>query len=238
MSDKPRSLVLPTLAAVVFLGVTLGAGNWQLNRAQTKREAQARIDHLAQEAPLTLTGAGGDVETLRGRRVLVTGSFDVGHEIFIDNRTLKGRPAYQVLTPLRIAGSDAAVLVDRGLVQRSWEANALPLVPALPTGVSIEGIAALPSGKYLELSRHTVDGKVWQNLDMERYAKTVPYALLPIVVNQLNDTGDGLHRHWVRPDTGVEKHVGYAFQWFAMAVAIVVIYVVLYAKRRKQIKSK
>lgn len=238
MPDKPRSLLLPTLAAVVFLGITLAAGNWQLNRAQYKRELQARTDRLAQEAPLVLNGAVVDAEKLRGRRVVVTGSFDVGREIFIDNRTVQGRPAYQVLTPLRIAGSDTAVLVDRGLVQRSWETKSLPVVPPLPAPVRIEGIAAPPSGKYLELSQHTVDGKVWQNLDLERYAKTVPYVLLPIVVTQLNDTGDGLYRHWVRPDTGVEKHVGYAFQWFAMAVTIIVIYVVLYAKRRKQIKSK
>mgnify|MGYP000592546957 CR=1 FL=1 len=238
MADKPRSLLIPTLAAVLFLGITLAAGNWQLNRAQHKRELQARMDRLAQETPLILTGAVVDAEKLHGRRVAVTGSFDVGHEIFIDNRSVQGRPAYQVLTPLRIAGSEQAVLVDRGLLQRSWQAKSLPVVPAVPAPVRIEGVAVPPGGKYLELSRHTVDGKVWQNLDLERYAKTVPYVLLPMVLTQLNDTGDGLRRQWVRPDAGVEKHAGYAFQWFAMSVTIIVIYVVLYAKRRKQIKSK
>ena len=238
MPNKPRSLALPTVAAVVFLGVTLAAGNWQLNRAQYKRELQAQLDRLAQEPPLALNGTVVDAEQMRGRRVVVTGGFDVSHEIFIDNRTAQGRPAYQVLTPLRIAGSDVAVLVDRGLVQHAWGTQVLPVVPALSAPVRIEGIAAPPSGKYLELSQHTMDGKVWQNLDMGRYAKTVPYVLLPIVVTQLNDTGDGLYRQWVRPDAGVEKHVGYAFQWFAMAATIIVIYVVLYAKRRKQIQSK
>jgi surfeit locus 1 family protein len=238
MSGKPRSLLLPTLAALVFLGITLAAGNWQLNRAQYKRELQVRIDRLAQEAPLVLSGGPVDAERMHGRRVLVTGGFDAAHEIFIDNRTAQGRPAYQVLTPLRIAGSDTAVLIDRGRVQHTWEAKSLPVVPTLSASVRIEGVAAPPSGKYLELSRQTVDGKVWQNLDMERYARTVPYTLLPVVVTQLNDTGDGLYRHWVRPDAGVEKHLGYAFQWFAMAVTIVVIYVVLYAKRRKQIKQE
>lgn len=238
MSDRPRSLVLPTLAAIVFLGITLAAGNWQLNRAQYKRQLQARIDRLEQEPPLVLGGAVVDAGALQGRRVVVTGTFDVAHEIFVDNRTFQGHPAYQVLTPLRIAGSDVAVLIDRGLVQRTWEAKALPVVPAVPAPVRIEGMAGPPGGKYLELSKHTVDGKVWQNLDLGRYAKTVPYTLLPIVVTQLNDTGDGLHRHWVRPDVNVQMHLGYAFQWFAMSVTIVIIYVVLYAKRRKQIKQK
>lgn len=238
MADKPRSLLLPTLAAILFLGITLAAGNWQLHRAQYKRELQARIDRREQEPPLALDAHSTDVQALQGRRVVVTGAFDVAHEVFIDNRTVQGQPAYQVLTPLRIAGSDAAVLIDRGLLRRNWEAKVLPVVPPLPTPVRIEGMAGPPPGKYLELSKHTVDGKVWQNLDLARYAKTVPYPLLPIVVTQLNDTRDGLYRHWVRPDVNVQMHLGYAFQWFAMAVTIVIIYVVLYAKRRKQIKQK
>ncbi len=238
MEDKPRSLLWPTLAALFFLAVTVAAGNWQLHRAQYKRELQARIDRRAAEPPLVLDAAATDVQRLQGRRVLATGSFDVAHEIFIDNRSLEGQPAYQVLTPLRLAGSDAAVLVDRGLLRRSWEQKALPVVPPVPAPLRIEGMAGPPPGKYLELSKHTVDGKVWQNLDMARYAKTVPYPLLPIVVTQLNDTGDGLYRHWVRPDVNVQMHLGYAFQWFAMAVTIVIIYVVLYAKRRKQIRQK
>lgn len=238
MADKPRSLLIPTLAAVALLALTLAAGNWQLGRAQYKRELQARVDRLAAERPEVLSGAQVDAESMRGRRVVINGEFDTMHEIFIDNRTAKGRPAYQVLTPLRIADSAAAVLVDRGLVQRTWEPKSLPVVPTIPPPVHIEGIAAPPGGKYLELSEHTVDGKVWQNLDMARYAKSLPYPLLSIVVTQTNDTGDGLYRQWVRPDTGVEKHVGYAIQWFAMSAAIVIIYVVMYAKRRKQIEPK
>lgn len=238
MADKPRSILVPTLAAIFFLALTLAAGDWQLHRAQYKRELQARIDRRAQEPPLTLDAAATDAERLQGRRVVAVGSFDAAHEIFIDNRTLDGQPAYQVLTPLRIAGSGVAVLIDRGLIRRSWEAKAPPVVPPVAAPVRIEGMAGPPGGKYIELSKHVVDGKVWQNLDMARYAKTVPYALLPIVVTQLNDTGDGLYHHWVRPDVNVQMHLGYAFQWFAMAATIVVIYVVLYAKRRKQIKQK
>lgn len=238
MTGAARSFLWPTLLAAALLGVTLAAGKWQLNRAEYKRALQARIDRLAQEPPLQLTGMVSEAPQLHGRRVVVTGAFDTRHELFIDNRTLRGGPAYQVLTPLRIAGSDAAVLVDRGLLGRRWEAKSLPAVPSPTPPVRIEGIAAPPPGKYLELSEQTVNGKVWQNLDMPRYAATLPYPLLPVVVTQLNDTGDGLHRQWLRPDAGVEKHLGYAFQWFAMSAAIVVIYMVMYAKRRKQDKPK
>lgn len=238
MIERRHSLLWPTVAAVILLAITLAAGNWQLERARYKRELAARVDTLAKAPPLTLTGREREAAPLHGRRVRVVGRFDPEHEIFIDNRTLQGRPAYQVYTPLRIEGSDAAVLVDRGLVARSWQGPAVPVVPTPAAPVTIDGMAVPPPGKYLELSSQVVQGKVWQNLDLPRYAGGLPYPLLPVVVIQLNDTGDGLHRHWQRPDTGVEKHLGYAFQWFAMAAMIVILYVVMYARRRKRLGTQ
>lgn len=236
MAERRRGLFWPTLAALVLLGVTLAAGKWQLDRAQYKRDLQARIDARLQAAPVILDGRPVDADTLHGRRVQVTGRFDPAHEIFIDNRSLQGRPAYQVLTPLLIGGGSVAVLVDRGRVSHEWN-GPLPVVRVPPAPVRIEGIAGPPPAKYLELSREVVQGKVWQNLDLPRYAAGLPYPLLPVVVTQLNDTGDGLYREWLRPDSGVEKHLGYAFQWFAMAAAIVILYVVMYARRRRSQKS-
>lgn len=233
MTDRRRSPLWPTVAAALLFAVAIAAGNWQFDRAQTKRQLQARIDALAKAPPRVITGRESTAADLEGRRVVVTGRFDPAHEIFLDNRSWEGRPAYQVLTPLRIDGSDAAVLVNRGLVLRDWKAHEPPAVPVPPAPIRIEGMAGPPPGKYLELSTHVIQGKVWQNLDLPRYARTVPYPLLPIVVTQLNETGDGLHRRWLRPDTGVEKHIGYAVQWFGMAAATVVIYVVMYARRKK-----
>ncbi|MEO1766999.1 SURF1 family protein [Thiobacter aerophilum] len=230
MAEGGRGLLWPSVAAALLLAVTLAAGKWQLDRAEYKRALQARIDARLQAAPIALDGRPVDAAALQGRRVQVTGRFDSAHEIFLDNRSWEGHPAYQVLTPLLIEGASVAVLIDRGRVIRDWN-GPLPVVPVPPAPVRIDGIAGPPPGKYLELSRQVVQGKVWQNLDLPRYAATLPYSLLPVVVTQLNDTGDGLHRQWVRPDTGVEKHLGYAFQWFAMAATIVILYVVLYARR-------
>jgi surfeit locus 1 family protein len=236
MADRSRSLLWPTVAAVVLLVVTIAAGKWQLDRAQYKRALQAKIDAALAAPPVVLDGRPIAPEAVEGRRVRVKGRFDANHGIFLDNRSWQGRPAYGVLTPLLIDGAGTAVLIDRGLLLRDWKTTSLPAVPVPPAPVEIEGVAMQPPGKYLELSRQQVQGRLWQNLDLPRYAAQLPYPLLPIVVTQLNDTGDGLHRHWVRPDAGVEKHLGYAFQWFAMAATIVVIYGVMYARHRRAAK--
>ena len=234
MSVRRRPFWLPTVAALAVIALTTSAGIWQQNRAQAKRELQARYDAQERSAPVVLSGTQIDAEAFRYRRVRVTGQFDPTQEILLDNRVLKGKPGYQVVTPLKIAQVDRYVLVDRGWVARGADRTLLPEIRT-PLGViEIEGIAAPPSTKYLELSTQTVEGRVWQNLNMQRMTEILRYPVQPIVITQLNDTGDGLIRHWARPDVGIEKHLGYAFQWFALAVATIVIYGVLYAKRRKQ----
>jgi surfeit locus 1 family protein len=57
--------------------------------------------------------------------------------------------------------------------------------------------------------------------------------LQPVIVQQHNDLGDGLVRNWPRPDARIDVHRAYALQWFAMSAAIVILYLVLYVRRRK-----
>ena len=78
----------------------------------------------------------------------------------------------------------------------------------------------MPSKRYLELSTQVTEGNVWQNLTLERYRAAVSIPLQPVVIQQENEVDDGLKREWSAPDLGIDKHYGYAFQWFAMAAAI------------------
>jgi len=102
----------------------------------------------------------------------------------------------------------------------------------VPAGrVALEGIAGDPHSRYVELGDATPRDRVWQNLDFERYARTYPHALQPVLLMQTSATADGLARDWPRPDTGVDMHVGYAFQWYSLATTLVVLWVVLNLRR-------
>lgn len=74
-----------------------------------------RLRELA--APiLTLDGAAlatVDPASLIFRRVLVRGTWDYDHEVELRYRSFDGQPGIHLLTPLRIDGSDRAILVDR-----------------------------------------------------------------------------------------------------------------------------
>lgn len=231
MKSSRRPAWLPMAAALFFGVLTLALGNWQLHRADYKRALQARFDQAA-VVPAEAIGAGtlsaeGDALF---RRVRLTGQYDAAHQIYLDNRVLDGRPGYHVITPLRY-GTGQTVLVNRGWLPAE-DRRAGPY-SAIPSGtVRIEGIVTRARQHYLELSAHTVDGAVWQNLDLERYRSFAGAALADVLILQVDAPADGLIRSWPRPDTGVDKHIGYAVQWFALSATIVALYGYFWIKKR------
>jgi surfeit locus 1 family protein len=221
-----RASLWPTLGAIFALAATLALGNWQLGRGQEKAVMAERIAAANQGAPIALAGAEVNADQVVWHRVEARGSFEPRYAILIDNRIVRGAVGYFVVMPLRIAGSNRYVLVNRGWIAATASRGALPEIKTPPGTVLITGLATVPTKRYLELSTQTIEGNVWQNLTLERYRAAVPIALQPVVIQQDNDSGDGLLREWSAPDLGIEKHHGYAFQWFAMAAAILIIYVV------------
>lgn len=227
-----RPGLVPTLAAVLTIGLMAWLGNWQMHRADGKRAMEHRLDTLSSDSPVRLPSSIlSDAEHYQFRRVEAQGTFLPHYQILLDNQVRNGVPGYDVVTPLRLEGSAAAVLVNRGWIPAGLDRKRLPVVPTEPGSVHVEGIAIIPSRKYLELSKHTVEGPVWENLAIERYRQAVPFPVQPVVILQQNDAPDGLVRQWPRPDAGVTMHLGYAFQWYTLAATVAVVYLVVNLKR-------
>ena len=225
MSDR-RFRVRPLLAAatVAFCAVAIWAGLWQTRRAAEKAEIQARIDRLATDPAVTLPAAPVSARDYALRRVVAQGAFDGTRTIFLDNKVLHGRAGYHVVSPLRLAGGDRYVLVDRGWVAAGRTREELPRVPTPPGAQRIEGVAIVPGAIY-ELASAPPAGPVWQNLQLDHYAQWSGLALQPIVIQQTSGADDGLAREWPRPDAGVDKHRIYALQWYSFAVLAAGLYV-------------
>ena len=220
-----RTSLWPTLAAIAGVVATVALGNWQLGRGHEKAALAQRIDTASHDAPIGLSGAEVRADDVVWRRVEVSGRFEPKYAVLIDNRIVRGAVGYYVVMPLKIEGSERYVLVNRGWVAGTGSRGTLPQIATPAQTVGITGLATAPSKRYLELSTKTVEGNVWQNLTLERYRATVPIALQPVVIQQDSKLDDGLVREWSAPDLGIDKHYAYAFQWFVMAAAIVIIYI-------------
>ncbi len=221
-----------TLAAVAVIAVCVTAGNWQTRRAAYKESLAAQLDQRGAAPVLPLGATKVDAQDVAFRRVAVRGVYVPEKGILLDNRVLNGRVGYEVLTPLRIDGGNLHVLVNRGWVAAPPTRAELPKVATPPGVQTVEGVAVLPPERVFELGDGAPAGAVWQHLLLERYERWSGLTLQPILVQQTGDAADGLAREWARPDTGVQKHRGYAMQWYIFATLTLILYVSLNLRRR------
>jgi len=219
---RRRPAWLPAMTALFFALLTAWLGHWQLDRAQQKRDLEARYESMASLPPLNLSTLPTDWQTLLYRRARLSGTFDAPYQIFIDNRIYRDRPGYHVVSPLRVQGG--TLLVNRGWLPAAADRSTVPHAP-LPTGMqTVEGILVPAQSRFLELSSNSDQGPVWQNLDWKRYRNWYRSDLPDVILLQTSPADDGLIRDWPRPDLDIERHLGYAVQWFAMTTTIVALY--------------
>ncbi len=237
---------LVTVAAVAGVVITASLGRWQLSRAAQKEALHAAIE-TQRRAP-ALTGrdvdAQADLALLLHRPVALRGTWVTRHTVFLDNRQMYGRPGFYVLTPLLLDGSTRAVLVQRGWVPRNFvDRTRLPEVTTPDGTVEIAGRIANAPPHLLELGGSDAKGndargtsRIRQNLDLAAFRAETGLALAEGSVLQTGAGSEGLLRDWPEVGTGVEKHYGYAFQWFGLCALIAFLYVwfQFIAPRRRQ----
>ncbi|MFT7400949.1 MAG: surfeit locus 1 family protein [Hydrogenophaga sp.] len=238
MSTLVRRFWIVTVATVLTMAATASLGRWQLQRADQKLALQAEMDARAalpvwSETDLLQTPAP---RTAWHRPVRLQGEWVPHASVFLDNRQMDGRPGFFLLTPLRLAGSDRSVLVQRGWAPRDFiDRSRTPDVPTPAGEVTLEGRLAPPPAKLYELGE-SAPGPIRQNIELAAMGSEFKLDLLDASVLQTSDVEDGLLRQWPRVETGVDKHHGYAFQWFALCTLAAVLYLwfQLISPRRKR----
>ena len=224
-----NALVL--LATLLSVGVAARLCLWQLDRAAQKEALQAAQQSRSGLPPLdegSLARSAEGAAVQRHRSVRLQGQWLAERTVFLDNRQMKGRPGFYVVTPLRLQGGNDAVLVQRGWAPRDMqERTRLPPVATPATMVEVLGRIAPPPSRLYEFAGQDA-GSIRQNLDIVEFAREASLSLRPLSVVQTDspDTaGDGLLREWPQPAADVHKHYGYAFQWFALGALMTGLYV-------------
>ena len=225
-SFRPRAWALVLAAATCAAGVALG--NWQAGRAEEKRILGMQLEQAMRSPPMELTSQIVEPRQFILRHVAARGRFVDQYTVFLDNKLRRGRPGYEVVTPLRLDGM--YVLVNRGWVAAGRTRADLPSVPAPAGEVRVEGLALARLPQALAAGP-SAPGKVRQNLELRSFEDETKLRLQPIVIEQHSEAADGLARDWPRPDAGIERHESYALQWYSLAGLAVVLFVVLSLRR-------
>lgn len=221
MSFGSRSLLFAL--SLLFAALFARLGFWQLTRLQERRgenrvAAEARAGQV-----IDLNRAAPDGLSRANRRVVVRGEYDRSREVVLRGHMRREAPGVQIVTPLRIEGSDSGVLVNRGYFPSPDATFAATDSLNEPGVVVVQGIALGVPASPDSGAALTNNGKeTWRRLDLPALRGRAPYPLLDVYVLQSPDSSLPVYPRRLEPpplDDG--PHLSYAIQWFAFATIAV-----------------
>lgn len=237
---SPRPI--PTLITLLLLPILISLGFWQLDRAEQKREILRNYQLQQGEPALNLNKHALTQEFYPYQRIEVTGRFDLTRQFLLDNKVYQGRAGYQVITPLLLRDSNKAVLVNRGWIPQMASRQELPVIPTPAENLSISGQLKLEMGNGLRLGesglQHNSWPKVVQWLEIEQIEKQLGYQVQNFVLLEDPASPAGFVRDWYIKKISPEKNTSYAVQWFALALALVIIYLVVNTGKVEEVSRK
>ena len=209
--------------AVGALCIRLGL--WQLDRLNQRQQRNAEIQSELDRPIVDLVSEAVPPEGLAYRRLRARGVFDPAHEIVLSNRSYSGQAGVHLVTPLRLDGMDAAVLVDRGWISASQVSSEARVGLALPGTVEVVGLGRPsqdePSIAMLADPTRGPDTPAtdsWRFLNLPGIQAQVPYRLLPVIMEASEPVGGyPVPRPQTELDLSEGPHMSYAIQWFAFA---------------------
>jgi surfeit locus 1 family protein len=230
-SKKPLPTWLPLLVGALLVVQFFALSVWQVSRGLEKRAAhqsyKAEANHAAWHA-------GMEVRSFQNLKI--SGRYDAGHQIVLDNIIINSRYGHYVLTPLEIASGQPLLLVNRGWIEKSagdFDVGRL----ALPDGeVTVLGRAgSLPKAGY-KMGNAISANDPWPRHAVYPSSQEIAAALgrdiQPFVLLLDHGEDHGFLRQWVPSEFGPGKHFGYAVQWFAMGAVLAGLLIWNYRKKR------
>ena len=226
--------IVATVSALLVIAIACAAGIWQLSRAEGKIILAAHLLARQQMPILSINSSSLTLEDASERRMIARGQYIPEAAIWLDNRPRPMPPAgstasqsgFFLMMPLRLEGRNEVLWVNRGWAPRnSADRELLPPVKTPTNAVNIEGIVFAHPGKVYSLGeikppKDTSKPRIEQNFDLVGEGRLRAWSQSPFILREI-DTGidDGLLREWAPLTTGVDRHYAYAFQWFALAGA-------------------
>ncbi len=228
LNDKPKFAFKLnwkiTLFTLLLLPLLVSLGFWQLHRAEEKQTIQEEYRQQQALPPVDFS----DVKTAQAnyRRVRMTGKFLDGKYWLLENKIQDGRLGYHVIMLFQTEG-DARVAVNRGWIAAKAYRDELPEFSTPEGDLVLSGMLVTPADSpFIDESQNRVSE--WPHrlleLDMNVMQRQMGEPLFPQALQIDADSPGALAVNWQPINMTPEKHRAYAVQWFAMAVALVILF--------------
>lgn len=228
--QKISKFAIPSIALILAL-LMLKLGFWQLDRADFKAQKQSTIDTRIHQSERRLPAGPVDAGQWQYYRVKVEGDYLPELGFIVDNVVHNSVAGVNIVTPLRISDSDTLILVNRGWTEWGNDRTFLPIIDTPEGTVSITGVLVPAAEDIFYLKNPDEYGlaeQLWTQLDIQRFMKLTDSAVQPLIL-LLDGEQPGSYRHtWqFQADTWIARHKAYAFQWFGLAITLIVLMAVL-----------
>ena len=216
--------------SLLMLPLLLCLGVWQLDRAAEKQQI---VDHHAINQQLPSVTSAEELVADRDhqyRLAWLRATVDNQRVIILDNRVKNGRPGYEILQAVTVLGLTEKVLINRGWIEASLDRNILPSISPIEGEVQLRGYLyrALKGGYRLDDGIGRVQD--WPSrvgwINVERAEELFGESFLAYQLRLDQDSIGALKTGWTTVAVKPEKHVGYAVQWFAMAITLLIMTII------------
>ena len=225
----PSILILATMAFLASLGF------WQLDRADQKRTIEASIQK-ANTGVVELIVNQNELLNKEYYEVRLQGSYISDKQFIYDNQIVDQASGYYVLTPFVLKGQSNAIMINRGFIPWNGRRDQLADIAVDSTSREIKIQVSNPI-KRIELKTSDISNQfpvLIQAIDFDVIEEISSTSFVDVIGLLDPSSDDGFVRKW-EPYTGsIEKHIGYAIQWFLMALVLGIIGIGIGLKQRKK----
>jgi surfeit locus 1 family protein len=216
------------LLCLFFVSLFCILGEWQLYRYHFKKNLLATYQQNLTAAPQSFLTIADTDNPSAFQPVWLIGKYVNDATMFVQNRPYQNQLGYEVLTPIKIAGKEKLLLIDRGWVKTPADEKALPSVNAVLGELRLTGKIKWLNEYQFTLGKNMLHPEqsplVMQKIDIAEISKLLHQSFYPFILRLDANQPNGFVRDWIITAVEPSRHMGYAVQWFVMAVVLLIAY--------------
>jgi surfeit locus 1 family protein len=235
--------LLSTLTTLFLLPFLIYLGYWQLGRSIEKENLVKKLNIRKQSAALSYLDPVINTkvipEDLQYRCLEITGEFIAQYHFLLDNQTVNKKVGYTVFTPFKLAKTNKWILINRGFIPIIGSRNIPPMINSLDDQITLKGLIHFPSHTFqlrdsapeeIRGSSRTIDtARIirMQTINLTEIERLIGQPFYPFVLRLEENTPAAFLTTPITFGTSSIRHLGYAAQWFIMALVLLIYFLVI-----------
>lgn len=208
---------------LAMIGLCVKLGFWQLQRADEKKQLQHQRQQLANKKPMRLTQ---QAKPLQYQTAQVVGHY-IQPTFYLDNQHYRHRFGYDIISPF-VSQDGVLILVNRGWVPGDISRKFLPDVTTSQKRIALSGYVYYPQNPTWQLGplleKKSSNAYLLEQVNIDQVESLLPGRIARYTLRLRPDLAQPFVRAWPIVSMPPGRHVGYAIQWFVMAVALTLMF--------------